>query len=187
MSFLIIITVSGPHGSGKTTIAKALAQALGLRYISAGELFRKLAKERNMNIVEFTKYAANNPEIDYLIDNSIIEEAKKGNIVVDSQLAYWFLRDMNPISILIYASKEVRIKRIMEREGYSLEGAKREIRIRDKIEKERFKKLYGLEIWKIEFFDFALNTSKLSKEESINLVIDVCKKLMNLRGEIWDG
>ena len=77
MSFLIIITVSGPHGSGKTTIAKALAQALGLRYISAGELFRKLAKERNMNIVEFTKYAANNPEIDYLIDNSIIEEAKK--------------------------------------------------------------------------------------------------------------
>ena len=46
----LIITMSGPHGTGKSTYAKALAKALNLRYVSAGELFRNLAQQHKMSL-----------------------------------------------------------------------------------------------------------------------------------------
>ena len=51
---LPIIAVSGPHGSGKSTAAMKVAESLGYEYISAGELFREMAKNANMNIEEFS-------------------------------------------------------------------------------------------------------------------------------------
>jgi len=39
----LVITVAGRHGSGRTTQAKLLAEAFGLRYVSAGTIFRPRA------------------------------------------------------------------------------------------------------------------------------------------------
>jgi len=178
---LVIIAISGPHGAGKSTIAKALAKEFSLRYVSAGEIFRKKAKEYGLNIIEFSKYVAEHPEIDLEIDNEMRKEALKGNVVLDSQLAYWMVRDYNPISILVIASKEDRIKRIMEREKVPYEVAKKDIEIRDNIEKERFKRLYGVELWNLNDFHFVINTSKLTKEESIKIAISICRVLLNRR------
>ena len=50
MANLPIIAVSGPHGSGKSTTAKEVAEKLGYEYISAGELFRNMAENANMNL-----------------------------------------------------------------------------------------------------------------------------------------
>ena len=44
------ITVSGPSCSGKTAVARHLASKLGLKYLSAGEIFREVAKERNIDL-----------------------------------------------------------------------------------------------------------------------------------------
>ena len=65
---MVVITISGPHGAGKSTIAKALAKHFGFRYLSAGEVFRKMAREYGMNIIEFTEYVSKHPEIDFEID-----------------------------------------------------------------------------------------------------------------------
>ena len=40
----LVVTISGLHGSGKSTYAKALAEEFRLRYVSAGQLFRDIAK-----------------------------------------------------------------------------------------------------------------------------------------------
>jgi len=171
----MIIAISGPHGSGKSTIAKALAQKLGLRYVSAGEIFRKMAREKEMNIVEFTKFVEEHPEIDKEIDRIIKEEAKKGNVVLDSQLAYWFAREFNPLSILVIASLEDRAKRVSEREKIQFKEALEEIKIRDSSEKNRFKKLYNVDLWNINDFHIVVNTSKISKEKMIEIVEEICK------------
>ncbi|MEM4906212.1 MAG: (d)CMP kinase, partial [Sulfolobales archaeon] len=39
----LVIAVSGRPGSGKTTLAKSLADSLGLRYVSSGGIFRRMA------------------------------------------------------------------------------------------------------------------------------------------------
>ncbi len=41
----LVITLSGLHGTGKTTYAKPLSQIFNLRHISAGILFRQIAEE----------------------------------------------------------------------------------------------------------------------------------------------
>ena len=68
----LTIAISGPAGSGKTTYAKRLAKELGLRYVSAGRLFRKMAKERDLSLVEFGKIAEKDFDIDREIDLSLI-------------------------------------------------------------------------------------------------------------------
>lgn len=179
----MIIAISGPHGSGKSTIAKALAKKLGLRYVSAGEIFRRLAREKGMSIVEFTKYTEEHPEIDLEIDKIILEEAKEGNVVLDSQLAYWFTKDLNPLSILVYADLEDRAKRISQREGISYEEAMEEAQIRDESEKTRFKKLYNIDLWNISDFHVIVNTSKISKEKIIEIVEDICRRYFGVKDD----
>ena len=66
-----IITIDGPAGSGKSTIAKILARDLGLKYINTGAMYRAitlLAMENN---------------IDYKDEESILRLAKKAKLEID--------------------------------------------------------------------------------------------------------
>lgn len=167
----VLVAVSGKHGGGKSTIAKAIAEHFDLEYVSAGSIFRRMAKERDMDVVEFTKFVENHPEIDKQIDNQMKQEAKAGNRVLDSQLAYHFAKPYNPINLLVIAKEKDIVKRVSERENISLEEARREIEIRERNEKNRFKELYGIDLWKPIDFNLVLNTSKISKEKSKKLAI----------------
>ena len=53
----ITIAVSGLHGAGTTTVAQGLVEAFNLRYISAGMIFRQLAKEKGITLVELSQLA----------------------------------------------------------------------------------------------------------------------------------
>ena len=37
------VAIDGPAGSGKSTVARGLARALGYRYVSTGDIYRALA------------------------------------------------------------------------------------------------------------------------------------------------
>lgn len=177
----MIVCVSGKHGAGKTTLAKAIADHFNLNYISAGSIFREMAEEKGMDLINFTKYAEKHPEIDKRIDKRIKQAAQKDNHVLDSQLAPFFseqLKESNKsINILIFAKEEDRIRRISEREDVSLQKAKKEVRTREKNEKKRFKQLYGIELWNLKDFDFMLNTSRVSKQKAKKIVIDTVNTL----------
>ena len=118
--------MSGPHGTGKSTYAKALAEALGLRYVCAGELFRELARERNLSLEAFSSLAAKDPAIDKLIDERTKTEARKGGVVIDAQLGAWMVKDFADVRVLMVAPDEVRFRRIADRDHTSLEYAKNE-------------------------------------------------------------
>ena len=60
----MIITVGGQAASGKSTLAKALAERLRYRHISAGHVMREMAAERGTSLVEFSRYAEKHPEVD---------------------------------------------------------------------------------------------------------------------------
>ena len=99
-----IIAVSGPHGSGKSTAARNVAERLGFEYISAGELFREMAKKENMNLEEFSKEAEIKEEIDKYIDNKTLELGQtRDNIVIDAQLGGWMLKENADMLVYIIA------------------------------------------------------------------------------------
>ena len=84
----MIITIGGLAGSGTTTAAKILSEKLQIPYLSAGEIFRQMAVEKGMDILEFGKFAEGNDEIDLEIDRRQALLAKeKQDLIVEGRLS----------------------------------------------------------------------------------------------------
>lgn len=63
------ITIDGPAGSGKSTAARMLAQALGYRYVSTGDLYRALA----LAVIRVGADPANEEDVSSVAHSTIIE------------------------------------------------------------------------------------------------------------------
>src|SRR5215831_14709468 len=122
----MIINLAGDHGAGKSTYAAHLATQMGLRHVSAGILFRKLAEEKGLSLEQLGQMALKDPSIDRMIDERTMSEAEKGNVVVDGQLAGWVLKEKADLRIFLMAPDEVRVERIANRDGVSLAEARRQ-------------------------------------------------------------
>ena len=89
----LVITISGLHGTGKSTYARILSEGFNLRHVSAGELFRQIARERGLSVSELSKFSSKNREIDNLIDERTRGEARRGSVALDGLLAGWMAKD----------------------------------------------------------------------------------------------
>ncbi|MGC8992534.1 MAG: (d)CMP kinase [Thermoplasmata archaeon] len=166
----MIITISGPPGSGKTTVSKELAKKLNFKYISGGEIFRNMAKENNMSIEEFSKYAERNKEIDKKIDDYLLEMMKKDDdIVVDSRLSGWlaYKNNIHAFKVYINANRDVRVERIKKRD---INVKTEDIILREESEKKRYMEFYSINIEDLSIYDFILNTDNLSIDEVVRRV-----------------
>jgi len=180
----LIITVSGPHGTGKSTYAKALAEALGLRYVSAGGLFRDLAKQHSLSLEAFSHRAADDPSIDRMLDERTKAEAEKGGVVIDAQLGAWMVKDLADVKILLTAPDEVRFKRIAERDGSDMTHAMRETENRESIQKQRYKKYYGIDVTDLSIYDLKIDTSLYTIEKTKAVIIDAVRSFLMRRGKL---
>jgi cytidylate kinase len=173
---MVVIAVSGLHGAGKTTVAAELAKRFGLRHICAGEIFRRMASERGMSLEEFNRYAETHPEIDRELDRRTIEEAKKGNAVVDARLAGWIVEA--DFKILLTAPLQTRAERISRREGKNIEEVLKETQIREESEARRFLQLYGIDVNDFSVFDLILNTGRLSEKQTKEIIVSAVEKIL---------
>lgn len=174
-----VITVSGPHGTGKSTYAKALAATLGLRYVSGGGFFRDLAKEKGLTLETFSKMAAEDPAIDRLIDERTKTEAKTGGVVIDAQLGAWMVKDLADVKVLIVASDDVRFKRIAERDRISISEARKQTLERERIQKQRYQKYYGLDVSDLSIYDLKIDAGLYPIEQAKSVVIDSVRRLLS--------
>ncbi|MFQ6135793.1 MAG: (d)CMP kinase [Candidatus Hydrothermarchaeales archaeon] len=171
----MIVTVGGPIGSGKTTIAEALAEKFDLRHISAGRVFREMAEKMGMSLAEFSKFAEEHHELDREVDERQVEMAKEGNAIVDGRLSGWML-DAD-LKIWLNAPLKVRAKRVANREKKSFEVALRETKDRERSEKKRYEEIYDIDLDDLSVYDVILNTAKWDAEgvvEIIGKMISAC-------------
>lgn len=166
----LVITISGLHGVGKSTIAKSISKEFNLRYISAGLLFRKIAKEKNLSLLELSEKAKTFPEIDAMIDNMQKEEAYKGGTVIDGLISSFICKDLANIKIYIKANLETRINRIAKRDGIIFEKALKETLERENNERERFKKFYGFNIDDTSIYDLVIDNSYISANSCVEII-----------------
>jgi cytidylate kinase len=157
---MVVVAISGLHGSGKTTAARYLARKFKLRYVGAGDVFRQMAKEHDMTLEEFSRYAERHPSIDLMIDKRTAEAAEGKNVLIDARLAGWMAKRAD-VKILLTAPLEVRVKRIVGRENRRYREVLRETRARERSEAKRFKKFYGIDVNDHSSFDLVLNTARL--------------------------
>ena len=155
-----VIAIGGLHGTGKSSVSDRISKEFSLKRVSAGVIFRRLAKERGMTLEEFSRIAEGDEEIDRLLDDTLKDEAKNGNVILDGQLAAWMAGDFADLKILLTAPLEMRIKRIAERDGTDYEYARRETVTREGSEKARYKEYYGVDISDQSIYDLIINTEK---------------------------
>ncbi len=175
------ITISGKVGAGKTTLAKALAKKLKLKYLSTGAIMRDLAKEKAMSIAEFIKAAEKETKYHKELDKKTKEIGKKqDNFVFDSKLAFHFIPDS--IKIFLDVDLNIAAKRIFnqkrkdEKENISLEQTKAKIRQREQSEIKAYTKLYNVNHHTHTYYDLVINTSKLTIKQTLNKVLKFLKQ-----------
>jgi len=162
----LVVTIAGPHGTGKSTYAKIIAKQFKLRYVSAGQFFRDLAKQKGVSLEELSRQAANSQEIDRLIDERSAAEAAKGNVVVEGQLAAWMAKDQAQVRIYLKAPEEVRIGRIANRDHLDYEVARRQTLEREEIQRDRYKRYYGIDIDDLSLYNIVVETGNRSIEST---------------------
>src|SRR5437867_12774993 len=146
---LMIVAVSGPPGSGKTTVAERIAKTHRYELVSVGALFRERADDFSMSLEKFGRYAEGHPVIDQELDANALRRVgalmKEGkDVVVDGRLQPWLLKK-NGIPCLtdpIDAPFGVRADRIAGREGKSLDQSKKALRERERYAMTRNTKTY---------------------------------------------
>ena len=168
----MLITVSGPPGSGKSTNAAGLADALGLDHVSGGDIFREMAAEHDMTPVEFNEFAEENSQIDRDLDRRLREIATtRDGLILESRLAGWLAANHADFRFWFDAPIAVRAERISDREAKSLERAEEETERRERSERKRYREYYNIDIDDLSIYDAAYNTARWSPDRFLDVLV----------------
>ena len=182
-----IITISGPGGSGKSTIAKALVKEYKAERIYVGGIRRQIAKDKGMTLSELNEYALTHPETDVDVDKKAAQDArdfaKDSMVIVEGRTQFYFLPES--IKIYIKVTLEEGAKRIwksLQKEEIKQERNEAKVnsldeliiknKRRQEIDKERYKKYYNLDHTDESQYDFVLNTTNINAAEATQKVVN---------------
>lgn len=177
----LVIAIAGPHGSGKSTHARRLAEYLGLKYFSAGRMFREMAENREISLLEFTRMVDNDERFDKSVDEQTKLEAEKGGVVLDGLLSAWMAGELANLKLYLAAPEEARFRRIALRDGIRFAEARDKTLERDRKEKERFKRFYNIDIDYVAIYDLILNTELFEPDGTTRILKKVVDEYLARR------
>ena len=180
----MIITLGGLPGSGKTTVARLLADGLKMEYINAGDIFRNLAAKKGMTLEEFGFFAERNPNIDKAIDKKLLEIARRDNVILEGRLAGIMLElnDVEALKVWLEAPLEVRVERIAGRDIKSDEAALADTQTREKSEWDRYYNIYHVDIRDLSVYNMVIQTQSRTPEEITDEIIERYRELVKKGG-----
>lgn len=168
----MVIILGGLAGSGKSTASAALARMFKLRRVSAGDIFRKIAKERNMDLIALGRYAEKHPTFDKVLDKRLLAEAKKGRVILDGRAAAFLSKKAGIKALRVFLSVDPKVsaKRVAVRDGVSVAKALKSSRLREQEIARRLKALYGLDTSDTTAYDAVIETDGYSPKEVVKLI-----------------
>ena len=178
----LIISLNGQEGSGKSTIAKMIAEKFEIPRFYMGQIFRDMAKEKGMTLPEFRKICDTDPSLDKKVDDYVIAlPGEHENFIIESRTAWHFI----PQSIKIYmqVDSNVAAKRIYDNLAEknnrgnedstldSVENIEKSILKRRAEDSERYFSFYGIHRDDIKNYDLVINTTNLTIPEVFEKIV----------------
>lgn len=166
------IILSGDIGSGKGAISKMLADLLSYPRVSTGDLFRKMAKERDISLMELLQLADKDRNIHKELDDKvlvILNESPK--IILDARLGAY----LAPKAFKIYlkVNEILGARRIVDREGYnSVVQAVEQNRKRQEIARQTFKEMYNFDFQDLDNYNAIIDTSYKQEGDVMKAILD---------------
>ena len=185
-----VITISRQFGSMGRSIAKELSENLGIEFLDR-DIVEATAKRMGLPVsvisdeeesMKSTFFRRQYPlgmgmsslkdEIFYTQKNIIRDFAAKGSCIIVGRCADYALADEpHCLNIFIRSNMDDRIKRISERLNVPENKAKDIIKKKDK-ERSSYYNYYTSKKWgDARSYDLCLNTSQISVEDSIELIL----------------
>lgn len=173
----MLITVSGPPGSGTTTTSEHVTARLELTLVPGGAVFRSMAVERGMSLSEFGLYATDHPEVDAELDARLAERARAGGVLIESRLAGWIAHNegLPAVTVHVDCPPEVRAERVAWREGLSVARALADNAERERVERARYLALYGIDLQDLSIYDLVLDSSELKPPALADRIADAAR------------
>lgn len=183
------VTVGGLPGTGTSTACKKLSDLLGLPYHYAGQIFRDMAKERNLTLAAFGEKAEGDPKIDREIDDRQVGLLRAGPVLLEGRLAgYLAHREGVPaFKVWFHCEPYTRAQRVVNREGGDVEERMAEMRVREASERKRYLYYYGFDISDLSLYDLVVDTTARSPMQVVEDVHDGYRKAVRPRRwyEFW--
>lgn len=175
----LVIALSSPPGSGGSTVGKVLARRLKLEYFSPGFYYRKIMKQKRIEKEpEFWKNKfGSSKELHEHIDQAQLEEARKGDIVVEGTLSIHFLKDLASHKVWLDVPLEVRAQRTAKRDKIPYQRALEEVEERQTMERKGWKKIYGFDYFdQKKEADLVVDASSLTVNQVVNKIMNFIRR-----------
>ena len=93
---MLRVTISGPPGSGTSTLVSKLEESLGWHSINGGDIFREEAKNRGISVEQLSSEAIGELEIDRTLDSLLKERMSSRDApeIVESRLSGWWAHNL---------------------------------------------------------------------------------------------
>ena len=163
------ITITGNLGGGKSSVCREL-EKYGFKIITGGGLFRDIAKEKGVSVLELNELAKADRSIDDLIDNRTAKIGKEeDNVLFDSRLAWHFAPDSFKVFLLTdsyEAARRTFAGGAREAEEYSdINATMAGLKQRADLERARFKELYNIDYYDRNNYDLIIESTYASPEQ----------------------
>ena len=196
----IVITIEREYGSGGKYIGEEVAKRLGYKFYDK-ELLNEIYENNDCNYALLEEFDEKTKSsllkslgLVRIENDSMFTEEKYHSLVKEtikklaqSSSCVFIGRDTNQIlkneknviHFFIYAKdEEFKIRRKMERENLSYEQVKEKMHEVDRMRKKFYESLNKGHTWGIkEDYDFCIDSSVLGVEETINLIVEIVKKI----------
>ncbi|HKC14600.1 MAG TPA: cytidylate kinase family protein [Patescibacteria group bacterium] len=176
------ITVSGRIGSGTTTLASGLSKALGWQLLEGGAIFEKFHKEMHKDELEVN---ARPDDFDRKYEERVKKMLKEdSHQIIQSHLAGFDAQGIEGVfKILVVCEDDgedkldVRIDRLVNRKGISVEEAKKEAKVREERNLDKWRRLYanGDEnwvYWDRTYYDLVVNSFSHNADQSLQYTLE---------------
>lgn len=176
----MIVTISGKPGSGKSTVAKLLAEKLGFRYEDMGHRRRKLAEEKGITLAELNRIG----EEERWTDDAVDEYQKKlgqtaDRVVVSGRTSFFLIPNSVKVFLDVDESEGARRITMSHDEGRqseagefdSLEKIRKTLAERIASDRRRYEKYYGIDVYDPSHYDLVIDTTNLSIEKVVERIV----------------
>lgn len=177
------ITISGRIGAGATTLAKKMSEVLNWPLLEGGALFEKIHNELHISQVNvLDRPDSFDLQFEEQIKRILTHDKQQ---IIQSHLAGFDIQGIQGVyKILVICQDpngedkaDIRIDRLMNRDGISLQEAKHEALERERENLTKFRKLYmhndpNWIYWDPKYYDLVVNTYSLNREEALKFVLE---------------
>ena len=181
-----IVAISMELGSEAHEVARRVAGALAYRLIEREVLLEAAEKyavkeetlaqvdERTLSFWE--KFDEDKRRYRIFIESALLSFARDGRVVIAGRGAPLLLKEIDhALKVRIVAPLEVRVERMMTREGFDHRSATMRIRGHDKEQAARFNYLFGVDWTLPEHYDLVVNTGRGSLGTAADLIVQAAK------------